>query len=67
MITPLTEDLPAHTILGVLLCFRSIVPHLSDTNQNKHGIKGSFGAKQMPLSPTNEKEKTLEKKQFLQV
>ena len=66
MITPLTNDLPVHTILGVLICLRGMVPHL-DSDQTKHGIKGSFGAKQSPFSPSHGKGKTLEKKKYLQV
>ncbi|XP_066917148.1 huntingtin-like isoform X4 [Clytia hemisphaerica] len=66
MITPLTDSLPVHTILGVLLSFRNIVPHL-DSDHSKHGIKGSFGSKKTPLSPTKSGEAILEKKQYLQI
>lgn len=65
MITPLTDDLPAHTILGVLVCMRSVVPHL-DTNQTKNAIKGSFGAKNT-TTQIHKKMQSLEKKQYLQV
>ena len=67
MITPLTDELPAYTILGVLLCFRNIVPHLTDLDQDKKGMKGSFGAKKSPFSPDHDKDRIIEKKQYLQV
>ena len=66
MITPLTDSLPVHTILGVLLSLRSIVPHL-DNEQIKFGIKGSFGAKKSTTGSKHGKETVLEKKQYLQV
>lgn len=67
MITPLTDDLPSHTILGVLLCFRNIVPHLSDVDNTHHTMKGSFGVKKSPFRLNDSKDRILEKKQFLQV
>ena len=67
MITPLTDNLPVHTILGVLLSLRSIVPHLDNEEQIKLGIKGSFGTKKSTISPKHGKETVLEKKQYLQV
>lgn len=66
MITPLTDNLPVHTILGVLLSLRSVVPHLDNEEQIK-SIKGSFGAKKSTISPKHGKETVLEKKQYLQV
>ncbi|XP_057306791.1 huntingtin-like isoform X2 [Hydractinia symbiolongicarpus] len=67
MITPLTDDLPSHTILGVLLCFRNIVPHLSDVDNTHHTMKGSFGVKKSPFKLIDSKDRILEKKQFLQI
>lgn len=65
MITPLTDELPAHTILGVLLAFRNMVPHLADVNKKYSTMKGSFGTK--AFSPNHDKDRIIEKKQFLQV
>ena len=64
MITPLTKDVPNHTILGVLTCLKNIVPHL-DMGTTNQGIKGSFGTKKS--IPTNKKNQSLEMKQYLQV
>ena len=66
MITPLNENLPVHTILGVLQSLRGILPHL-DNNQSKHGIKGSFGAKMSPFNSRHGNDTKLDKKQYLQV
>jgi len=66
MITPINENIPVHTILGVLLSLRGIVPHLDDS-EKKHGIKGSFGVKTSTFNSQHGKDTKLEKKQYLQV
>lgn len=68
MITPLTNELASHTILGVLLCFQSIVPNLSDENKLiASSLKDSFGVNASGTYTLGTKAKIIEKKQFLQV
>ena len=68
MITPLTDELASHAILGVLLCFRSIVPNLSDENKLiASSLKDSFGVNASGTYTLGTKAKIIEKKQFLQV
>ena len=66
MITPLTPSLPSHTILGILLCFRSIVPNLSDAVQLKLNFTDTVIEKAKHAANFS-KDRVLEKKQFLQV
>ena len=44
MIIPLdTSSSDLHTLIGVILCLRSLIPNLNSGNKDKQGLKGSFG------------------------
>ena len=57
MVVPLTDSLPPPTLLGVLLCFRHIIPHIGDTDGGRDTMKGSFGSSGPKV---NEKDGTSE-------
>ncbi|XP_061171379.1 huntingtin-like isoform X1 [Saccostrea echinata] len=61
MVMPVDEETSLHTLIGVLLCLRSLIPHLNESGQEKQGLKGSFGVM------TKEKEQTISKEQFIMV
>eukprot|EP00794_Sanderia_malayensis_P005415 gene5415-6091_t len=47
MIVPLTDDVNPILLLGVLLCFRHMIPKLGETGDSySHAMKGSFGVNQ---------------------
>lgn len=66
-ITPLTNELSSHTILGALLCFRNIVPNLGECCEETQTMKDSFGSRAKKNEPNTVKDLVLEKKQFLQI
>ncbi|XP_070540509.1 huntingtin-like isoform X2 [Ptychodera flava] len=43
MVVPVHEERKSHVLLGVLLCFRHVIPHLANPNHKDHSLKGSFG------------------------
>ncbi|XP_078660473.1 huntingtin-like [Branchiostoma floridae x Branchiostoma belcheri] len=44
MVIPIQEDRKSHTLLGVLLCLRHLVPHLATLHDlEDDSLKGSFG------------------------
>nr|XP_006822985.1 PREDICTED: huntingtin [Saccoglossus kowalevskii] len=43
MVIPIHEERKSQVLLGVLLCFRHIMPHLAVQDEKDHGLKGSFG------------------------
>ena len=55
MVVPLTDSMSPATLLGVLICFRHIVPQVGDSKDGKDAMKGSFGAS---ASTPNEKDNT---------
>lgn len=61
MVIPVDEESSLHTLIGVLLCLRSLIPHLNESGQEKEGLKGSFGVM------TKEKEQTVSKEQIIKV
>lgn len=42
---PLTDCLAPATLLGVLLCFRHVVPNVGEADEREQTMKGSFGEK----------------------
>ncbi|XP_078588724.1 huntingtin-like isoform X3 [Branchiostoma floridae x Branchiostoma japonicum] len=57
MVIPIHEDRKSHTLLGVLLCLRHLVPHLATLQDlEDDSLKGSFGVtkKDPELSVTTE-------------
>ena len=44
-VIPVSEDTPSHTLLGVLLTLRHIMPHLSTSTEQEDALRDSFGAK----------------------
>ncbi|XP_067133027.1 huntingtin isoform X2 [Centruroides vittatus] len=44
-VIPVQEEKPVHIILGVLLCLRHLIPHLSD-QERQIVLKGSIGVRQ---------------------
>ncbi|XP_047128948.1 huntingtin isoform X1 [Hydra vulgaris] len=66
MVTPLTSSMPSNTILGVLLCFRGILPNLSDSAQLKLNYTDPVIEKAKHAANFS-KDRVLEKKQFLQI
>ncbi|XP_038046111.1 huntingtin-like [Patiria miniata] len=42
-VIPVKEDRNIQMILGVLLCFRHVIPHLASQEVKELGLKGSFG------------------------
>ena len=42
-VTPVKEDRHIQMLLGVLLCFRHVMPHLATQEVKELGLKGSFG------------------------
>lgn len=61
MVIPVDEETSLHCLIGVLLCLRSLIPHLSESGHDKQGLKGSFGV------VTKEKEQTVSKEQIIKV
>lgn len=61
MVIPVDEETSLHCLIGVLLCLRSLIPHLSESGHDKQGLKGSFGM------VTKEKEQTVSKEQIIKV
>lgn len=61
MVIPVEEETSLHCLIGVLLCLRSLIPHLSESAHDKQGLKGSFGVM------TKEKEQTVSKEQIIKV
>ena len=61
MVIPVDEETNLHSLIGVLLCLRSLIPHLSESGHEKQGLKGSFGVM------TKEKEQTVSKEQIIKV
>ena len=45
MIVPLNDTVAPNLLLGVLLCFRNIIPKLGEADDGAHTMKGSFGVK----------------------
>ncbi|XP_055860312.1 huntingtin-like [Biomphalaria glabrata] len=43
MILPVDTEHDVHTLLGVILCLRHAMPHLSPSNTKDQGLKDSFG------------------------
>ena len=42
---PLTDSLAPATLLGVLLCFRHVIPNVGEADEREQTMKGSFGEK----------------------
>ena len=42
-VIPVKEDRHIQMLLGVLLCFRHVMPHLATQEVKELGLKGSFG------------------------
>ena len=63
---PLTENVPSATLLGVLLCFRHIVPHVGSTEDDRDTMKGSFGAN-VPKSNEEESMDFVDESKLLKV
>ena len=66
MVVPLTDNVPSATLLGVLLCFRHIVPHVGDTEDGRDTMKGSFGAN-VPKSSEEENVDFVDESKLLKV
>ena len=45
LVVPLTDSLAPATLLGVLLCFRHVIPNVGDVDEREQTMKGSFGEK----------------------
>lgn len=60
LILPVQEERPVYVILGVLLCFRHLVPHLSDAMSSQN-FKGNVTIIQ------NEEDMWVTKEQLLKV
>ncbi|XP_052100645.1 huntingtin-like [Mytilus californianus] len=60
-VIPVDGDQPQYLLLGILLCLRTLIPHLSDPANQDHGMKGSFG------NTTKDKEDTGNKEQLIKV
>ncbi|XP_077992227.1 huntingtin-like [Glandiceps talaboti] len=43
MVIPVHDDRKSPVLLGVMLSFRHVIPHLADQNHKDHSLKGSFG------------------------
>ncbi|XP_060084449.1 huntingtin-like [Ylistrum balloti] len=61
MVLPVDGDQNLHTLMGVVLCMRSLVPHLGEASLVEQGLKGSFGVM------TKEKIESVSKEQLIKV
>ncbi|KAK3589444.1 hypothetical protein CHS0354_020780 [Potamilus streckersoni] len=43
MVLPVDNEISVHKLLGVIVCLRSLIPHLANPGPNDEGMKGSFG------------------------
>ena len=60
-VIPVSEDTPSHTLLGVLLTLRHIMPHLSTSTEQEDALRDSFGAK------VKQEKVTISTQQLMQV
>ncbi len=58
---PVSEDTASHTLLGVLLTLRHVLPHLSMSTDQPDALSDSFGAK------TKQQQVTISTQQLVQV
>jgi huntingtin len=63
LVLPVDKDHDVYTILGVILCLRHVMPHLSQSSLSarSQGLKDSFGYREM------EKEEGVSVEQLLKV
>ena len=62
LILPVDKEHDVYTILGVILCFRHVMPHLAQSlNGRSQGLKDSFGFRE------TEKEEGVSTEQLLKV
>ncbi|XP_033756060.1 huntingtin-like [Pecten maximus] len=61
MVLPVDGEQELHTLMGVVLCMRSLVPHLGEATLAEQGLKGSFGVM------TKEKTESVSKDQLIKV
>ncbi|KAK7109044.1 hypothetical protein V1264_013160 [Littorina saxatilis] len=62
LVTPVDKEHDVYTILGVILCFRHVMPHLAQShNARSQGLKDSFGFREM------EKEEGVSTEQLLKI
>ena len=66
-VVPLTDEQNVHTILGVLLCFRHIIPQLGESNEGEHTMRGSFGRRQSTAKENRNAEDAVDEKHLLEV
>lgn len=58
-VIPVDGDQPQYLLLGILLCLRTLIPHLSDPTHLDHGLKGSFGNTSKDTEDTGNKEQLM--------
>jgi hypothetical protein len=58
-VIPVDGDQPQYLLLGILLCLRTLIPHLSDPTHLDHGLKGSFGNTSKDTEDTGNKEQIM--------
>ena len=67
MVVPLTDNVPPPTLLGVLLCFRHIIPHVDFTDEGRDTMKGSFGSIPSKSSEKQEASDSVDESKLLKV
>ncbi|KAK3095770.1 hypothetical protein FSP39_018831 [Pinctada imbricata] len=61
MLIPVEKNTDLHSLIGVILCLRSLIPYLNGSSKDRQGLKGSFGVM------TKDKEQSVSADQLCKV